>query len=230
MSHSGPFEGFEASVHYHPLMELGGDVCDIIRPRPGVLRVFLADATGHGISASLNTVKILTEYASVRETLGSPAEIMDFLNRRFSKQFKQYGIVFTCVIADVDMAASSVTVATAGMPPQMIRRGGETAVIGPTCPIIGLSDSVACREERHAMRRGDVLFLYSDGLIEMIDGRNRGESPKTGDSAQVLADALAFRYQGANLEESGGALLRQFGGAGNISIDDVTFIAVKITG
>lgn len=229
MSHLGPFEGFEASVHYHPLMELGGDVCDIIQPRPGLLRVFLADATGHGISASLNTVKILTEYAAVRETLGSPAEIMDFLNRRFSKQFKQYGIVFTCVIADVDMAASSVTAATAGMPPQMLRRGGEIAIIGPTCPIIGLSDTVACRQERHAMRRGDTLFLYSDGLIEMIDGRNRGGS-RTADSAQVLADALASRYQGANLEESGGALLRQFGGAGNISIDDVTFIAVRITG
>jgi len=229
MSHRGPFEGFEASVHYHPLMDLGGDVCDIIQPRPGLLRVFLADATGHGISASLNTVKILTEYAAVRETLGSPAEIMDFLNRRFSKQFKQYGIVFTCVIADVDLASHSVTVATAGMPPQMLRRGGEIAVIGPTCPIIGLSDTVACRQERHAMRRGDILFLYSDGLIEMIDGRNRG-GPRTADSAQVLADALASRYQGANLEESGGALLRQFGGVENISIDDVTFIAVKITG
>lgn len=227
MTREDGIDGFEMSVHFHPLMEVGGDVYDIFQIRPGTVRVFLADATGHGITASLNTVKILSEYAAVKETLGSPADIINFLNQRFTRNLNQYGIVFTCIIADVSLESSSVTISSSGMPSQFIRRGGEIAVIDPMNPIIGLSSKTAYREETHALNRGDVLFIYSDGLLEMIEDFQKRGAGGGGNSIETLADSIATIYPGTSLDDSGNQILKRFGGVKNISIDDVTFIAIK---
>ncbi len=230
MTHQRGISGIETSVSFHPLMEVGGDVFDLFQYKPGVVRIFLADATGHGITASLNTVKILAEYAAIKESMGSPSEVINFLNQRFTRNIKQYGIVFTCVIADIDIESAFATVATAGMPPQFIRRGGEIAVIDPMNPIIGLSAGVSFREDRHAFNRGDILFLHSDGLIEMIEGGGGGRRSRSGETTGLLADAIASAYNAANLDSAGDELIRRFGGVSNITIDDVTIIAVKLAG
>ncbi len=230
MTHERPIDGIETSVHFHPIMDVGGDVYDIVRYKPGIARVFMADATGHGITASLNTVKILTEYAAVKHTLGSPAEIINFLNQRFTLYFKQYGIVFACVVADIDIAGSDVTISSAGMPPQFIRRGAEIAVISPMNPIIGLSAKAAYREERHALNRGDILFLHSDGINEIIEQRKEKSEERPPDSMEVLANMIASVYPGVNLDDAGDEFIRRFGGTKNITVDDVTFITVKKLG
>jgi CheY-like chemotaxis protein len=227
MTHERPITGIETRVHYHPIMDVGGDIYDIVEHKPGIVRIFLADATGHGITASLNTVKILTEYAAVKYTLESPSEIAGFLNQRFTQNFRPYGIVFTCVIADIDLVNSNAVIATAGMPHQFIRRGGEVAVIGPMNPIIGLSPGSSYRDERHSFNRGDILFLHSDGINEMIEDNRGRREKRVEESIEVLANAIASAYHVASLSEAGSDLINRFGGLKNITVDDVTFIAVK---
>ncbi|MBN1497611.1 MAG: SpoIIE family protein phosphatase [Spirochaetes bacterium] len=222
MTNQPDIEGFETAVLYRPLQEIGGDVYDIFEVRPGVVRAFIADATGHGINASLGTVRILSEYAAIKGTLGSPGEVINFLNQRFTQAGGQSPIVFTCVAADIDLASSSATVSAAGAPAQFLLRGREAVVVNPRNPIIGLSNTIEYSEETHAFGKGDILFLYTDGLADLAAARGDED-----DEYEQIAAALASVYPGSGLDEAGEKLFKRLAGGGRKASDDVTIVAVR---
>ncbi|EMG22411.1 stage II sporulation protein E domain protein [Leptospira interrogans serovar Copenhageni str. LT2050] len=53
-------------------MEVGGDLYDLFEIRPGVLRVFIADATGHGIQAALLTMTLKGILESIKKKIRIP--------------------------------------------------------------------------------------------------------------------------------------------------------------
>lgn len=226
MTAAGKMAGLETSVTYLPLMEIGGDVYDIFELRGGVMRVFIADATGHGITASLNTVKILSEYASVKEVMETPAAVIGYLNRRFIAERGHQQIVFACAVADIDRKSGTVTLASAGLPSQYLLREGEATAIDPMNPIVGLSDKAEVREVSLSFNTGDTLFLTTDGLHEMEEAHSRSAVPAERD---ILAERIVRAYTGTGIEEGGAGLLKLFGGKKRIVNDDVTFIAVRRT-
>ena len=78
----------EITVRYLPLTEVGGDFFDITELRPGLVRVFLADATGHGVQAALITMAIKTLYESLKRGLYSVHELLYYLNNEFLHSFQ----------------------------------------------------------------------------------------------------------------------------------------------
>ncbi|EMO09928.1 stage II sporulation protein E domain protein [Leptospira borgpetersenii str. Noumea 25] len=61
--------GIQIHSMYLPMMEVGGDLYDLFQIRPGVLRVFLADATGHGIQAALLTMTLKGILESIKKRI-----------------------------------------------------------------------------------------------------------------------------------------------------------------
>jgi two-component system sensor histidine kinase ChiS len=174
MTHAKNITGLESSIIYQPILKLGGDIYDIFEIRPGVARVFLADATGHGITASLNTVKILSEYATMKDSLPSPREVVSLLNRRFCALYDAYHIVFTCVVADIDTIEETVTVATAGHPECYLLSGGSVSAMKPRGPIVGFSETYEYPSQTHPFKQGDIILLYTDGLIDLVGDQHGG--------------------------------------------------------
>lgn len=225
MTYQLDIAGVETHIEYHPLLDVGGDLYDLFEVSPGVVRVFLADATGHGITASLNTVKILSEYAVIKEAIGSPADVVNFLNQRFTKSFSEYNIVFTCVVADINVAGSTLTMACAGHPHQFMVCGDGVVPLRPPGPIIGLSPSIVFTDETVDFGAGDVLFLFTDGLLEMIEAGNPGKN-----EAELLAASVGEILPGnGDLAEATNELLARHGGQGISAEDDITVIAIKRT-
>ncbi|MBN2080497.1 MAG: SpoIIE family protein phosphatase [Spirochaetes bacterium] len=222
MTHQRDIAGVETHIEYHPLLDVGGDLYDVFEVSPGVVRVFLADATGHGITASLNTVKILSEYAVIKEAIGSPADVVNFMNQRFTKSFSEYNIVFTCVVADINMAGSTLTMACAGHPHQLLVRRGGVVQIRPPGPIIGLSSGIVYTDETVDFEAGDVLFLFTDGLWEMIEAGNPGKN-----EAELLTASVGEIFPGKDLAGACEELLAHHGGPGIAAEDDITVIAIK---
>lgn len=174
MTHAKNIAGMESSIIYQPILKLGGDIYDIFQIRPGVARVFLADATGHGITASLNTVKILSEYAAIKETLQSPEAVVSFLNRRFCALYEEYRIVFTCVVADIDSTSGTISAATAGHPDFYLLKQGSSVSVKPPGPIVGFSSTYEYTAQIYPMGKGDIVLLYTDGLIDLISDQHGG--------------------------------------------------------
>ncbi len=224
MTHRRDIAGVESHIVYRPLLDVGGDLYDLFEVSPGVVRVFLADATGHGITASLNTVKILSEYAVIKEAIGSPADVVNFLNQRFTKSFSDYNIVFTCVVADINIPGGALTMACAGHPHQLMARRGGTVTLRPPGPIIGLSSGIVYTDETVDFEAGDTLVLFTDGLLELVEAGNPGKN-----EADLLAASVGEIFPGKDLAEACDELLARHGGPGISTEDDITIIAIKRT-
>ncbi len=155
------------SVTYQPLIEIGGDLYDIYELPDGTINVFLADATGHGINASLNSITIMSEYNLLKKSGMTPGEIIRGLNSKFCLEHSSNNIIFTCALAQIDLEHDKITFAVAGHPEQYMRDAeGVLHSCRPRGPIIGLKHDA--RYETHILpfRPGAALVMYTDGLID----------------------------------------------------------------
>ncbi|MBN1531382.1 MAG: response regulator [Spirochaetes bacterium] len=229
MTNSPSVQELETYVHYQPLLQIGGDIYDIFEARPGVLRVFIADATGHGINASLNTVKILSEYAAVKETMASPAELANHLNQRFVQFFKEYQIIFTFVLADIDTRAGRVLITTPGHPEQYILSGTRIVPIRLRGPIVGISEQVVYEEQEYELLPGDAMVLFTDGVFEYFSGNRLIYQSQSLQDTGILDDVIQYGVAEHTAEELALRMMAYFisAGGGGLIDDDITYLMVK---
>ncbi len=220
--------GIHIHVTYHPLVELSGDVYDIIQLNEDVTRIFLTDATGHGINASLNTVKILSEYSSVKETMHTPEELLTFLNQRFVQLFRNYKIVFTCLIADININDEKIVLVSAGHPPVCIISNGNVNYVKPRGPIIGLSAQYEYQPVIIPFKKGDIAILYTDGLLDLMYFQSQHTKGYTQNEYDLLKERLKGNNSIQSLEKLFTSLFEKGNNNKAAAInDDITIIALQ---
>jgi sigma-B regulation protein RsbU (phosphoserine phosphatase) len=155
------------AAHYHPLIQIGGDIYDWVRNPDGSLLVWMSDATGHGASAALLTTlsKLLFRHAVAEAQ--HPAGIMDCVEREFQAVFKGHSFMAAgCIELSPDQGR--VTFCGAGQPPLLIvRRTGQVQSIRSARPPLGLNKAAHSIEESCDLEGGEAILLYTDGLYEM---------------------------------------------------------------
>ena len=159
-------------VLYRPLDLVGGDPYHVSQLPDGGVRVFLADATGHGLRASLSMMLMLSEYESAREA-ASPALILRELNERFSTTHAHLGVRFTALCADLRLDRGEIRYASAANPAPWIVRNGESIELSSGGPFVGLVCGLDFPEERAELRAGDTLVAFTDGIPDAFDAEGR---------------------------------------------------------
>jgi sigma-B regulation protein RsbU (phosphoserine phosphatase) len=159
--------GWSFGAHYHPLMQIGGDIYDWVKTADGSLLVWMSDATGHGASAALLTTlsKLLFRHAAAETQKAS--ELMDSVEREFQAVFKGHSFMTAgCLVVPPDRGR--VTFCGAGLPPLLVaRRSGEVESIRSARPPLGLNKAECSIEESCEVGDGEAILLYTDGLYEM---------------------------------------------------------------
>lgn len=167
------------SVFYRPAELVGGDVYDIWERRPGVFRVFLADATGHGVQAALRTMLLKAEYDRLKVEAVTPEQVLVSLNAKLAANYPGFEMQCTasCLDVEVDAAGSTqVRYATAAHPPLLVSREGDAISVYQPGPFIGIVPSIELEAVELTVAKGERLFLYTDGLEEQwnVDGHEFG--------------------------------------------------------
>jgi signal transduction histidine kinase/FixJ family two-component response regulator len=222
-----------ACLHYDPLITIGGDLYDMEELPDGRVRFFMADATGHGINASMNLITILSEYNLLKREDLSPARLMEQLNNRFCMEQAPYHIVFTCCLADIDLHAGTLTVASAGHPKQYCTLpGGEIKDLWTRRPIIGMMNNLEYHEITCDFPPGSTLFLFTDGLIEGYAGRPASEHDNRriikGES--YLRETIGKNAVGDNVEAMCRDIIIDMKGdykKNRLDDDDITLMVVR---
>jgi sigma-B regulation protein RsbU (phosphoserine phosphatase) len=79
-------------------------------------------------------------------------------------------IYFTCTLAYLDLTNGELVLCQAGHPhPLVVSNDGDIRMLGDGGPPVGLISGLAFENTKATLRKGDRLFLFSDGCSECTD-------------------------------------------------------------
>ncbi len=157
----------EIAVRFEPARELGGDLYDFLTYGPDRFVLAIGDVSGKGTPAALYGALasgILRSYASQRP---APRDLFRALNARLLER-KIEGHFITLAYAVWEPKSRRLRLANSGMPlPILVRRGGCRPIHAEGVPL-GLLEQADYQETVVELQPGDVLALFSDGLVEAM--------------------------------------------------------------
>ena len=220
--------GYDLHGWYGPAEVAAGDFFDFHRVRGGSLAVVVGDVTGHGIGPALITASAQGSLGSYAKLLADPGEIVSHLNEDLSSKIDEgrFVTLFFTVLSD----DGTVTPVNAGHAPPLIWRAatGEVETIDGGGPALGmLPDEVYRSLEPRTLAPGDILVVYTDGLIEARPQDDKealfGEDGLRAALCEAAQGDLCAKDIAVHLVEA--ALSR----TGGWREDDVTVVVVRRT-
>ena len=165
------FREFSVCARMEPALRVGGDFVDFVEFKKGTLFVVVGDVSGKGVASALFMAasQAALKYA-VAEDVGSIAEIADEANRRLCSQ-NPMGLFVTVILANVDLATGRVDYVSAGHePPYVMGPDGSRSNLEMTGGLaMGVLDDFEYDSRTMYLEPGATLFLYSDGMTDMIN-------------------------------------------------------------
>jgi serine phosphatase RsbU (regulator of sigma subunit) len=149
---------------------VGGDFYDLFEIADGCVGILIGDVSGKGLEAATLT-SVVRNSVRLRALDGlSPAETMLKTNEAFHALTSPETFV-TVFFAVLDVRTGLLRYVSAGHPPAMIEHGGgQVEVLQHSSPIVGAFLGTKFVDQETELGEGDVLFAYTDGLIEARDG------------------------------------------------------------
>jgi serine phosphatase RsbU (regulator of sigma subunit) len=163
--------GIKVAVRYLPAGQrslVGGDWYHAVELRDGSVLLAVGDVAGHGTQAATTMAQLRHALRALAVTTTDPAVLLTHLNTLTCDLEKETPeLSATAVVARYDPETRHLTWAQAGHPAPLLNRAGRTAPLPrPAGPMLGVLDNAAYQSAHFEMDPGDVLLLYTDGLVE----------------------------------------------------------------
>jgi CheY-like chemotaxis protein/anti-sigma regulatory factor (Ser/Thr protein kinase) len=172
--------------------DLGGDLWGIAALDDHRVALWLADFSGHGVTAALNTFRLHALVDGLGAVQGRPALFLAELNRRLAGALP-VGQYATMLYGVVDAAAGVFTYAAAAAPaPVAMPPGARAPESGDGSGLpLGINRGTVYPERRLTLAPGGVLFLASDALAE--SPQEGGHRLGTAGVAELVRQGVAAR-------------------------------------
>lgn len=216
--HDGPFElsGLRAVVRYLPATRgrVGGDWYITAEMPAGQVLLAIGDVAGHGLAAAAGMARLRGALAGLAITGAAPDRLVSWLN----DLVRHVGPEHTASVAAgyFDPVTRKLTWAQAGHLPLVLVRDGWAQLLDTPEGVL-LGAGTGCYSATSAqLNDGDLLLLYSDGLVE-----RRGQSLDDG-----LAGLTAAAHGNGDPEQTVTAILDALRSAE--PEDDTCLVALQI--
>jgi PAS domain S-box-containing protein len=218
--------GAEVAARFHPAgeaTEVGGDFYDMFDTSHG-WGIVMGDVCGKGADAA--AVTALARYTlrtlGVQET--SPAAVLRKLNDALLRQRSDRRF---CTVAYASMhvnggGSAEVCLSTGGHPlPYVLRADGTVEAVGEPGTLLGVLPDVRLTDTAVHLDRGDLMVLYTDGVIE---ARGPGGMLGNDELQDILAGCAGLDAISVATRIESAALEIQEGNAR----DDIAILVVRI--
>jgi len=203
---------------------VGGDLYDVRRldERRGL--VLVADVSGKGIPAAVNTAFVRYSIGALARQTDDPAVVLAEFNRMFLASVSDPNLFVVVFAGILDGAGMTLRYASAGHSGAFLRRHGDVAQLAVTGPMIGLDATFAFESRTVALEAGDTIVLATDGLSEARDR-----------DGAFLGDEGAMAFLAASTETSPERLAGDFvahvrGRSDGRLADDLALLVLAIDG
>ncbi|MCR6033552.1 SpoIIE family protein phosphatase [Nocardioides sp. zg-579] len=205
----------------------GGDWFDAVTLEDGRLVLAVGDVVGHGVRASVAMGELralFEERARLDGDIEAALELLDSRARRVPP-----ARAATVCAAVLDPRTGELVYCTAGHPPPMVvNPAGETTFL-PASGAGPLASGLPFELAEHQLEEGDVLVMYSDGIVER-PGRTVAQC--TVDLSEVVREAV---LAGPDLERIEERLpericresIERLAGSTGVA-DDITVLAAEL--
>ncbi len=166
MPERSPFvPGWRLWLFTRPANDVGGDLVDFVGTERGKSALTLGDVAGKGLKAALLTAKLQATFRAFVHDSPSLVDLVSRVNAVFRRDSLPQ--VFASVVsASIEPRSGTVRIVNAGhLPPLIIRHHGVEQM-GKGGPALGLIDSAEFSEQAVDLGPGEIVLIYSDGLIE----------------------------------------------------------------
>lgn len=162
----------QISVRIRTASEVGGDYYDFMESTNGDLTVVIGDATGHGVKAGIIVAAVKSYFKTFADKLG----LIELL-RLMSEGLKNMNLrMIYMTITLLRVSDNEIRIVGAGMPPCLYydcESGQVIEILSKGMPL-GSKPDYPYAEIRRNVNRGDMLVMFSDGIIEAFD-ENRNQ-------------------------------------------------------
>lgn len=183
--------GLTIAARYRPAVHgatVGGDWYDALPLSDGRVLLVVGDVVGHGTTAAAAMGRLRTAFQTIVPYSADPGAMLEGI----SQQIDSIPDAFctTVVSAAIDPRRGTMTWSRAGHPPPLLVSPGRGHVLldAPCLPPLGVSPDQPASVHRHPLVAGDVLVLYTDGVVERRDESLDQGFRRLGVVAEQLAD------------------------------------------
>ena len=206
----------------HPARDVGGDLYDYQILEDGRVFLAVADVSGKGITAALfmsRAVTLLHLYAKMGY---SPAEILKQYNDTLSEN-NPGGLFITTFVAVYDPKTQELTYSNGGHNIPYVLSDELTQLDGARCMAAGLFPGEDYEETVVRLKKGDVVFLYTDGVNEAVSADGK---LYTNERLEEKLSKCLGADEASPLEEIASDLHQYTEGAEQS--DDITILTLKV--
>ncbi len=169
-------EALEFSAGCTPAWQVGGDFYDVYLDESGRIGLALGDVSGKGLPASvvagllLGAVRFSSWVAGPAEHEAATHRLNELLRTRTAPE--RFASLFWCYY---EPGSGLLRYINAGhVPPLIVRRNSDGAyeieLLEEGGPLLGVLKEPEYRQGCVPIRAGDLLVIYSDGVVEAQDG------------------------------------------------------------
>jgi len=218
--------GLEISGGFRAAENVGGDYYGYVSMPDGSLGLAMADVSGHGVGAALYMAAAKGAIQSEARRVLAPSELLRRTNELLVTDFSEGDVFATAVFLRFHADARRLDACNGGHnPPLLFRAGGEVERLARGGPALGVLRGMTYMEESFTLAPGDLLVVYTDGVVEARNERRElfgiervieAVRGCAGGSALGVRERIL-----GSLAEHTGALPPG---------DDVTLVVVRVTG
>ena len=209
--------GLRTMVRYLPASpagRVGGDWYITAEMPGGHVLIAIGDVAGHGLAAAAGMARLRGALAGLAITGSPPERLVGWLNDLVRHVAPEH--TASVIAGYFDPAGRTLTWAQAGHPPPVLVRGSWARPLDPPAGILLGAGTEEYAAATLTLASGDLLLLYSDGLIERRDR-----------SVEVGVATLSAAVRGiADPEHAIEAALRELGSAD--LEDDTCLVALHV--
>ncbi|MBN1497979.1 MAG: fused response regulator/phosphatase [Spirochaetes bacterium] len=155
-----------------PLSDIGGDLYDYVIFRDDRIIFFVADVSGHSISASLYTAIVKMVFRNALQKAADPGDLLTIMNRELSGNLPIESFV-TAFCGLFDPVKRQLLYSNGGHPKpycliddEIIQLEGNDSFLGPI---------VDAKYATHTLdlRKGASVLAYTDGILDLMSDEDK---------------------------------------------------------
>ena len=164
---------FDIYASMDPAKEVGGDFYDFFLIDDDHLAMVIADVSGKGVPAALFMMasKILINDHALMG--GTPAEILQRVNKQICSN-NDANMFVTVWLGILEISTGKLTAANAGHEYPAVNLNGRFELIKDKHGLaVGVMDIAKYKDYEITLKKGDSIFVYTDGVAEATDANEQ---------------------------------------------------------